>query len=90
MIFQLLKSILVLAGTITGVAIGYATVSNYPDVVKEAVDMENPQLVLSALFGFIGYLFCSMIGCFLFERYSLNENYGNVGSRVRGTFWVHC
>lgn len=62
MIFQLLKSILVLAGTITGVAIGYATVSNYPDVVKEAVDMENPQLVLSALFGFIGYLFCSMIG----------------------------
>lgn len=62
MIFQLLKSILVLAGTITGVAIGYSIVNNYPDVVKEAIDMENPHFVLASLLGFIGYLLCSMIG----------------------------
>ena len=62
MIFQILRTILVLAGTITGVSLAYSAVDNYPDIVKEAIPLENPYFVLAALLGFIGYLLCSMIG----------------------------
>ena len=62
MIFQLLRSILVLAGTITGVALSYSVIDNYPDIVKEAIPLENPNFVFIVLLGFLGYLLCSMVG----------------------------
>lgn len=62
MIFQILKSIIVLAGTITGVSFAYSLADKYPDAVKELVPFENPYFILAALLGFIGYLICSMIG----------------------------
>ncbi|MDD3147907.1 MAG: hypothetical protein PHD82_11430, partial [Candidatus Riflebacteria bacterium] len=58
MIFQLLRSLLVLTGTIVGVAVGYATATEYTSLIE----LENPELTLAALLGFIGYLFCSMAG----------------------------
>ncbi len=58
MIFQLLRSLLVLTGTIVGVAVGYATATEYTSLIE----IENPELTLAALLGFIGYLFCSMAG----------------------------
>lgn len=58
MIFQLLRSLLVLTGTIVGVAVGYAISTEYPNIIE----VENPELTLAALLGFIGYLFCSMAG----------------------------
>ena len=58
MIFQLLRSLLVLTGTIVGVAVGYATASDYPSLIE----LENPELTLAALLGFIGYLLCSIAG----------------------------
>lgn len=58
MIFQLLRSLLVLTGTLVGVSVGYALYAKYPTLI----DLENPELVLSALLGFIGYLFCSIAG----------------------------
>lgn len=58
MIFQLLRSLLVLTGTVVGVAVGYYIAGEYPDLVE----LESPELVLAALLGFIGYLFCSIIG----------------------------
>ncbi|HPT45615.1 MAG TPA: hypothetical protein PLM07_06925, partial [Candidatus Rifleibacterium sp.] len=58
MIFQLLRSLLVLTGTLVGVAVGYATATEYTSLIE----LENPELTLAALLGFIGYLFCSMAG----------------------------
>lgn len=58
MIFQLLRSLLVITGTISGVAIGYAMAAD----VTMLSELENPELTLAALLGFIGYLFCSMAG----------------------------
>jgi len=58
MIFQLLRSLLVITGTISGVAIGYATAAD----LAFLSELENPELTLAALLGFIGYLFCSMAG----------------------------
>ena len=62
MIFQILKSILILAGTITGVSIAYSLIDKYPQGVKELVPLENSHFILAGLLGFIGYLICSMIG----------------------------
>ena len=62
MIFQILKAILVLTGTITGVSLAYSLVDKYPDAVKELIPFENPYFILASLLGFIGYLICSMIG----------------------------
>ncbi|MFZ5953288.1 MAG: PIN/TRAM domain-containing protein [Candidatus Rifleibacteriota bacterium] len=58
MIFQLLRSLLVLTGTLVGVSVGYAISSKYPGLIE----LENPELTLAALLGFIGYLFCSIAG----------------------------
>jgi len=58
MIFQLLRSILVLTGTIAGVVVGYAVANEY----EKIIEVENPALTLAALLGFIGYLICSMSG----------------------------
>ena len=62
MIFQILKSILVLFGTIAGVSIAYSLINKYPEAVKESFPFENPYFVLASLLGFIGYLICSMLG----------------------------
>lgn len=58
MIFQLLRSLLVLTGTIVGVALGYAAATEYDKII----DVENPALTLGALLGFIGYLIFSVAG----------------------------
>ncbi|MDD3000335.1 MAG: hypothetical protein PHF29_01095 [Candidatus Riflebacteria bacterium] len=58
MLFQLLRSLLVLTGTITGVAFGYAVASDYPEIVE----LENPELTFAVLLGFIGYLIFSITG----------------------------
>lgn len=58
MIFQLLRSLLVITGTIVGVAVGYATATEYTNIIE----LENPELTLAALLGFIGYLLCSITG----------------------------
>ncbi|MDN5278739.1 MAG: hypothetical protein PWR01_2704 [Clostridiales bacterium] len=58
MIFQLLRSLLVLTGTLVGVSVGYGLYAKYPDLIE----LENPELALSALLGFIGYLLCSIAG----------------------------
>ncbi len=58
MIFQFLRALLVLTGTIFGVAVGYAVATEYTNIIE----LENPQLTLAALLGFIGYLFCSIAG----------------------------
>ena len=62
MIFQILKSILILAGTITGVSIAYSLIDKYPQAVNELIPWENPHFILAGLLGFLGYLICSMIG----------------------------
>jgi uncharacterized protein YacL len=62
MIFQILKSILILAGTITGVSIAYSLIDKYPQAVNELVPLENSHFILAGLLGFLGYLICSMIG----------------------------
>ena len=58
MIFQLLRSLLVITGTIIGVAIGNYFATEY----SQSLEIENPQLTLSALAGFTGYLICSLLG----------------------------
>lgn len=58
MLFQLLRSLLVLTGTIMGVAFGYAIASDYPGIVE----LENPELTFAVLLGFIGYLILSIAG----------------------------
>lgn len=62
MILQILKSILVLAGTITGVSFAYSLVDQYPEAVKELIPFENSHFILAALLGFIGYLIFSLLG----------------------------
>ena len=58
MIFQLLRSLLVLTGTLVGVSVGYGLSAKYPGII----DLENPELTLAALLGFVGYLLCSIAG----------------------------
>ncbi|GAB4281466.1 MAG: PIN/TRAM domain-containing protein [Candidatus Rifleibacteriota bacterium] len=58
MIFQMLRSLLVLTGTLVGVSVGYGLYAKYPDLIE----LENPELTLAALLGFIGYLICSIAG----------------------------
>lgn len=58
MIFQFLRSLLVITGTIVGVTVGYAVATDYPNFL----DVEDPALTLAALLGFIGYLLCSITG----------------------------
>lgn len=58
MLFQLLRFLLVITGTIAGVALGFGVSYQYENVL----DTENPELKLAALLGCIGYLFCSMSG----------------------------
>ncbi len=58
MIFQLIRSLLVLTGTLVGVSVGYGLYFKYPDLIE----LENPELALAALLGFVGYLFCSIAG----------------------------
>ena len=49
MIFQILKSILILAGTITGVSIAYSLIDKYPQAVNELIPWENPHFILAGL-----------------------------------------
>ncbi|MGM0601022.1 MAG: PIN/TRAM domain-containing protein [Candidatus Rifleibacteriota bacterium] len=58
MLFQMLRSLLVISGTLTGVSIGYGIYFKYPDIIE----IENPDIALAALLGFIGYLLCSIAG----------------------------
>ena len=59
MIFQLLRSLLVISGTMLGVTLGYGAVSHVEGFLE---DVENPGLKLAALLGCMGYLFGSMTG----------------------------
>ena len=58
MIFQFLRFLLVITGTIVGVSLGYGITSQYEDFLET----ESPELKLAALLGCIGYLLCSMAG----------------------------
>lgn len=58
MILQLLSSLIVLTGTLSGVILGYYFSEEY----SHLIDIERPELALSALFGFVGYLFFSLFG----------------------------
>ncbi len=75
MIFQLLRSLLVVTGTIVGVAVGYALATEYENVIE----VENPALTLAALLGFIGYLIFSVAGrevhIWLEEKLDRNNSY---------------
>lgn len=56
--FQLIRFLLVITGTVVGVALGYGIISQYP----EFLEIENAEMKLAALLGCIGYLICSMAG----------------------------
>ena len=58
MIFQLIRFLLVITGTVVGVALGYGTISQY----ENFLDTDNAEIKLAALLGCIGYLLCSMMG----------------------------
>ncbi len=58
MIFQFLRFLLVITGTVVGVAMGYGITSQYENVLET----ENPEIKLAALLGCLGYLICSMVG----------------------------
>lgn len=58
MIFQLIRFLLVITGTVAGVALGYGTISQY----ENFLDVDNAEIKLAALLGCIGYLLCSMTG----------------------------
>lgn len=58
MIFQILRFLLVITGTVTGVALGYGIVAEYGNVL----DVDNPEIKLAALLGCMGYLFLSLAG----------------------------
>jgi uncharacterized protein YacL len=47
-----------MTGTLVGVSVGYSLYYKYPDFIE----LENPELALAALLGFIGYLVCSITG----------------------------
>ena len=78
MIFQILKSILVLAGTITGVTFAYSLIDKYPEAVKNLVPFENSHFILACLFGFIGYLISSMLGRELHEWFEKKIDETNI------------
>lgn len=56
--FQLIRFLLVITGTVVGVVLGFGTISQYPNFLEG----ENAEIKLSALLGCVGYLLCSMIG----------------------------
>ncbi|MFZ2955456.1 MAG: PIN domain-containing protein [Candidatus Ozemobacteraceae bacterium] len=58
MIFQLIRFLLVISGTVAGVALGYGTISQYDNFLET----DNAEIKLAALLGCIGYLICSMMG----------------------------
>lgn len=58
MVFQFLRFLLVITGTIVGVTLAYGITSQY----ENFLDTENAELKLAALLGCIGYLLCSMAG----------------------------
>ena len=62
MIFSLLRTLIILVGTVTGVVLGYALADKYPEWIRSFVTFENPELVFAVLLGFIGFLICSMCG----------------------------
>lgn len=58
MIFQLLRFLLVITGTVAGVALAYGVTSQYENIL----DTDYPEIKLAALLGCIGYLLMSMAG----------------------------
>jgi len=58
MIFQLLRFLLVITGTVAGVALAYGVTSQY----ENFLDTDYPEVKLAALLGCIGYLLMSMAG----------------------------
>ncbi len=62
MIFSLLRTLIILVGTVVCVVLGYALADKYPDWIKSFVALENPEMVFAVLLGFIGFLICSMCG----------------------------
>lgn len=58
MIFQFLRFLMVITGTIVGVTLAYGITSTY----ENFLETENAELKLAALLGCIGYLFMSMAG----------------------------
>ncbi len=78
MIFQILKSILVLAGTITGVTFAYSLIDKYPEAIKGLVPFDNYHFILASLLGFIGYLISSMCGRELHEWFEKKIEETNV------------
>ena len=62
MIFSLIRTLIILVGTVVCVVLGYALADKYPDWIKSFVALENPEMVFAVLLGFIGFLICSMCG----------------------------
>ncbi|MBF0503124.1 MAG: PIN domain nuclease [Candidatus Riflebacteria bacterium] len=58
MIFKLIRFLLVISGTVAGVALGYGTISQYDNFLET----DNAEIKLAALLGCLGYLLCSMMG----------------------------
>jgi len=58
MIFQFLRFLLVITGTVAGVALAYGVTSQYDNFL----DTDYPEIKLAALLGCIGYLLSSMAG----------------------------
>lgn len=58
MIFQFLRFLLVITGTVAGVALAYGVTSQY----ENFLDTDYPEIKLAALLGCIGYLLMSMAG----------------------------
>jgi uncharacterized protein YacL len=56
--FQIIRFLLVITGTVMGVALSYGVHTQYPNFLET----ENAEIKLAALLGCIGYLLCSMIG----------------------------
>ena len=56
--FQLVRFLLVISGTVVGVVIGYGSISQY-DIFPE---VDNAEIKWAALLGCLGYLICSMAG----------------------------
>ncbi len=58
MIFQLIRFLMVITGTVLGVSVGYGIINEYPTFITT----DNPEMKLAALLGCVGYLLCSMAG----------------------------
>ncbi len=56
--FQLIRFLLVISGTVVGVVLGYGTISQYENIFE----VENAEIKWAALLGCIGYLISSMAG----------------------------